>query len=104
MTSAPICQNWRVAAALRALAAELRADVVELLDLAVSPSLCSMYARTTPAVDSGRRVRDWAFSLAARARSSQVNISLLTMSVSSPTPRAKSSVVSKIGVRISPKP
>ena len=41
-------------------------------------------------------------SLAARARSSHVNISLETMSVSSPTPRANSSVVSNTGVRISP--
>ena len=39
----------------------------------------------------------------SRALSSHVCISLETMSVSSPTPRAKSCVSSKIGVRISPK-
>ena len=49
-----------------------------------------MYARTTPAVFSGRSVSDCAFSLWARALSSQVNISFETMSVSSPTLREKS--------------
>jgi hypothetical protein len=60
-----------------------------------------MYARTTPAVFSGRNVSDCGFSLWARALSSQVNISLETMSVSSPTLRENSCVSSKIGVRIS---
>ena len=46
---------------------------------------------------SGRRVSDCAFSLCARALSSQVNISLETMSVSSPTLRENSCVSSKIG-------
>src|ERR1041385_4845618 len=60
-----------------------------------------MYARTTPAVFSGRSVRDWPLSLAALPRSSHVYISLETMSVSSPTLRENSSVASKMGVRIS---
>src|SRR5258707_12594581 len=63
-----------------------------------------MYARTTPAVFSGRSVRLCALSLSARARSSHVYISLETISVSSPTLRANSAVSSKIGVRISPNP
>ena len=50
---------------------------------------------------SGRNVSDCPFSLAARDRSSHVYISFATISVSSPTPRANSSVDSKIGVRIS---
>ncbi len=62
-----------------------------------------MYARTTPAVFSGRSVSDCDFSLAARARSSHVYISFETMSVSSPTLRANSDVSSNTGVRISPK-
>ena len=55
-----------------------------------------MQARMTDAVHSGRNVSD------VPSRSSQVYISLETMSVSEPTPRANNSVSSKIGVRISP--
>ena len=54
-----------------------------------------MTARTMPAVASGRSVSD------EPSRSSKVYISFVTMSVSSPMPRAKSSVSSKTGVRIS---
>ena len=57
--------------------------------------LCSITARTTPAVASGRRVSE------PPSRSANVYISFATMSVSAPMPRAKSSVSSKIGVRIS---
>ena len=57
-----------------------------------------MIARTTPAVFSGRSVRDRPF------RSGNVYISLCTMSVVSPTERAKSSVDSRQGVRTSPYP
>ena len=53
-----------------------------------------MKERTTPAVFSGRRVSE-------RSLFSKVYISLFTMSVVSPTPLAKSSVASNIGVRIS---
>ena len=53
-----------------------------------------MKERTTPAVFSGLRVKE-------RSLFSNVYISLLTISVVSPTPRAKSSVASKIGVLIS---
>jgi hypothetical protein len=55
---------------------------------------CSRYARTTPAVPSGRSVR------LRSPRSSKVYISFWTTSVDAPTPRAKSSVASKIGVSI----
>ena len=57
--------------------------------------LCSITARTTPAVASGRRVSE------PPSRSANVYISFATMSVSAPMPRANSSVSSKIGVRIS---
>src|SRR5262245_56313115 len=57
-----------------------------------------MWARTTGAFPSGRNVNDFS------SRSSKVYISLETISVSSPTPRANSSVLSKIGVRTSAKP
>ena len=57
--------------------------------------LCSMTARTMPAVASGRRVSD------EPSRSSKVYISFETMSVSVPMPRAKRSVSSNTGVRIS---
>ncbi len=94
-----------VAAALWALAAELRADVEELLQQAGLVELVldvgADYAGGVfGAQGEGLRL----FARRRGARSSQVYISLETMSVSSPTPRAKSSVVSKIGVRISPKP
>ena len=49
----------------------------------------------TEAVFSGRRVSE------VPSRSSQVYISLETMSVSAPTPRANRVVSSKMGVRIS---
>ena len=57
---------------------------------------CSRYARAMEAVLSGRSVRlrpPW---------SEKVNISLRTMSVDPPTPRANSSVSSKAGVSIRP--
>ena len=57
---------------------------------------CSMYARQIAAVASGRSVRlrsPWSVN---------VNISLWTMSVPSPTPRANSSVSSNAGVSNSP--
>ena len=57
--------------------------------------LCSITARTIPAVASGRSVKD------PPSRSSKVYISFETMSVSCPMLRANSSVGSKIGVRIS---
>ena len=53
---------------------------------------CSTYARQTPAVPSGRSVSE------RPALSSKVNISLRTMSVASPTPRANTSVSSNTGV------
>ena len=49
-----------------------------------------------PAVPSGRSVSE------RPALSSKVNISFWTMSVDSPTPRANSSVSSKIGVSNGP--
>ncbi len=57
-----------------------------------------MYARTTDAVASGRKLID------DSSRSSNEYISLETISVSRPTERANSSVGSKIGSRISPYP
>src|SRR3546814_291404 len=57
-----------------------------------------MKARATPAVPSGRSV------IESPPRSSNVYISLVTMSDVSPSVRAKTSVNSKIGVAISPKP
>ena len=94
-----------VASALRAFTAELRADVEELLQVAALAQL----VLDVGADDAGGVLRAEGEGLGflagcARARSSQVYISLETMSVSSPTPRAKSSVASKMGVRISPKP
>ena len=59
---------------------------------------CSRYARQTGAVPSGRSVSErppWSVN---------VYISLRTMSVASPTVRTNSSVSSKIGVSIWPKP
>ena len=53
-----------------------------------------MKERTTPAVFSGRNVNE-------RSLFSKVYISLFTISVVSPTPRANNSVTSKIGVLIS---
>ena len=53
-----------------------------------------MYALAMDAVASGRRV------MLRPPLSSKVNISLRTMSVEPPTPRAKSSVSSKTGVSI----
>ena len=55
-----------------------------------------MYARAAGAVPSGRRDR------LRPPLSSNVYISLPTMSVSSPTLRTKSAVSSTMGVRISP--
>ncbi len=57
--------------------------------------LCSITARTIPAVASGRSVSE------RPSRSGKVYISFETMSVSAPIPRAKSSVPSNTGVRIS---
>ena len=93
-----------VAPLLRTLAAKLRTDVIELLQLAGVRRACARCRR-------GRRRRCFRGGGSATApsrlrrgaRSSQVYISLETMSVSSPTPRAKSCVSSKMGVRISPK-
>ncbi len=53
-----------------------------------------MYARQTGAVPSGRSVND------RPPPSSKLYISLRTMSVASPTPRANSSVASNVGVSI----
>src|SRR5215212_440553 len=53
---------------------------------------CSMYARQTGAVPSGRRV------IERPPLSSKVYISFCTTSVDSPTPRANSSVASNVGV------
>ena len=55
---------------------------------------CSTNARHTGAVPSGRSVSE------RPPASSKVNISLRTMSVDSPTPRANSSVASNTGVSI----
>jgi hypothetical protein len=57
--------------------------------------LCSIAARTTPAVFSGRSVR-----CSPLSASSKEYISFSTMSVTSPIPRRKSAVCSTIGVRI----
>jgi hypothetical protein len=59
---------------------------------------CSIYARQTGAVPSGRSVNE------RPERSSNVYISLPTMSVASPTVRTNSSESSKTGVSIWPKP
>src|SRR5262249_34811725 len=68
--------------------------------------LCSMYARQTLAVASGRKeiisLADSSFADSDDA--AKVYISFETMSVSPPTARANNSVGSKIGGRISPKP
>ncbi len=55
---------------------------------------CSISALTTPAVSSGRRVRE------RPPLSLKVYISFWTTSVASPTPRANTAVSSKIGVSI----
>ena len=57
--------------------------------------LCSIAARTMPAVASGRSVRLSPFSL-----SSNVYISFSTTSVTSPMPRTNSGVGSTIGTRM----
>jgi hypothetical protein len=92
-----------VAALLRALAAELRADVIELLQLAALAQLVLDVGADHAGGVLGAQGERLRLFDCARARSSQVYISLETMSVSSPTPRAKSAVSSKMGVRISPK-
>ena len=85
-----------VAALLRTLAAEHGADVVELLHARDAGPGGARYRRGSPtAVFSGRSVSE------VSSRSSKVYISLVTMSVSSPTPRANSCVSSRMGVRIS---
>jgi hypothetical protein len=56
--------------------------------------LCSIAARTTPAVFSGRSVSASPLSL-----SSKEYISFSTMSVTSPRPRTNSGVGSTMGVR-----
>jgi hypothetical protein len=61
--------------------------------------LCSITARTTPAVPSGRRV-----SWSPFIESSKEYISFSTMSVTSPMARLNSAVSSTIGVRICWKP
>jgi hypothetical protein len=58
----------------------------------------SMKARSTPAVASGRMVRE------RPLRSAKVYISFCTTSVSSPMERAKSSVFSRMGTRTSWQP
>ena len=77
-------------ARLRPLIAEHGGEIVHSL---ASPF--SMNERTTPAVPSGFKV------MLRSPLSRKVYISLLTMSVVSPTPRRNSSVCSKTGVRIS---
>ena len=62
-------------------------DLAQFLSQRLARPVVGSYAPTTPAVFSGRRASHWPFSLWARARSSQANISLETMSVSSPTDR-----------------
>lgn len=57
--------------------------------------LCSIDARTTAAVFSGRIVRFSPFSASVK-----LYISFSTMSVTSPMPRVKSCVCSTIGVRM----
>ncbi len=57
--------------------------------------LCSIAARTTAAVFSGRSVRFSPFNA-----STKLYISFSTMSVTSPMPRVKSCVCSTIGVRM----
>jgi hypothetical protein len=57
-------------------------------------ALCSMIARTTPAVSSGRSVSGSPF-----IASTKEYISFSTMSVTSPMPRTNSAVGSTIGVR-----
>ena len=92
-----------VAALLRPFPAELRPDVVELLQLAGLAQL----VLNVGADHAGGILRAQGQGLPdspwIRASGVKVYISLETMSVSSPTPRAKSCVSSKIGVRISPK-
>ncbi|CFN78708.1 Uncharacterised protein [Bordetella pertussis] len=56
--------------------------------------LCSMLARTMPAVISGRIVSESPLSASVK-----VYISFSTMSVTSPMPRANSLVCSSTGVR-----
>ena len=85
-----------VAAGLGALAAEEARQVPEPHRLGRRCMPCSTYARQTGAVPSGRRVID------RPPPSSNVYISLRTMSVASPTPRANRSVVSNTGVSIRP--
>ena len=84
-------EELAIAALLRTLAAELRADVIELLQRALivrARARCRRAPRRRCFPGAGSA--DCAFSLCARALSSQVNISLETMSVSSPTLREKS--------------
>ena len=59
--------------------------------------LCSILARTTAAVFSGRMV-----SCSPLSASVKVYISFSTMSVTSPIPRTKRAVDSNMGVRIWP--
>src|SRR5581483_3611201 len=92
-------EELAVATFLRALAAKLRSDVEELVEPAIPELVLDVSAHHTGGVFRAK-CEGLALSLSARPRSSHVNISFETMSVSSPTPRANSSVDSKMGVRI----
>ena len=93
IASAPICQNWRK----RPFCGRSRRKKLDRYQSFTGcGSLCmpcSMYARQTGAVPSGR-------SVMLESSSANVYISFCTTSVDSPTPRANSSVASNVGVSI----
>ena len=90
--SAPTCANWRKRPACGASWRKNGPQYQSFTGWARLCMPCSTYARQIAAVPSGRRVSE------RPALSSKVNISFCTTSVDSPTPRANSSVSSKIGV------
>ena len=92
IASAPICQNWRKRPACGFSWRKKLDRYQSFTGCGALCMPCSRYARTTGAVPSGRSVCD------RPPASSKVYISFWTMSVDSPTPRANSSVASKVGV------
>ena len=89
--SAPTCVNCRRRPAWTFSARNIGPAYQSLTGSCPRSSPASSAARTVPTVPSGRSV------IERPARSSKENISLLTTSVVSPTPRANSPVSSKTG-------
>ncbi len=94
IASAPICQNWRKRPFCGRSRRKYAPKYHSFTGCGCLCMPCSMYARQTGAVPSGRSV------MLSESPPSSVYISFCTTSVDSPTPRANSSVASNAGVSI----